>query len=328
MRRREFIGGLAATATGLPLTALAQQAGQIPTIGVLWHAGSPSEEQPYFDALIQGFKELGYVEGRNIRFEHRFPNETPERFRQMAAELAALNVATIVTVGNVTAQFAKQATATIPVVFVFVNDPVGTKLVTTLAQPGGNVTGHSVVGIDLTAKRFELLRELGPQVSHVGLLLNPNEPSAAQYFAEGRAAASALNLTVEPFELSSLNEMESVFARMVQSRVQALALGPGGLLFQGKSDLAKMALAHRIPTCGWSRETLVSGLLLSYGPDLVQIVRQAASFVDKILRGAKPANIPVQQPTRFQLILNQQTAKALKINIPSSFVLRVDEVIE
>ena len=326
MKRRAFIGGLAAT--GLPLTAPAQQAGRIPTIGVLWHAASPSEEQPYFDALIQGFKELGYVEGRNIRFEHRFPNEIPERFRQMAAELAALNVATIVTVGNQTAQYAKQATATVPIVFVFVNDPVGAKLVNTLARPGGNVTGHSVIGIDLTAKRFELLREIVPQVSHVGLLLNPNEPSAAQYFAEGKAAASALNLTVEPFELRSLNEMESVFARMAQSGVQALALGPGGLLFQGKSDLAKIALAHRMPTCGWSRETLVSGLLLSYGPDLVQIVRQAATFVDKILRGTKPGDIPVQQPTRFQLVVNQQTARALKINIPTSFFLRADEVIE
>src|SRR5262245_64772268 len=175
--RREFItllGGAAAW----PLAARAQHAGQLPTIGVLWHAGSPSEEQPYFDALIQGFKELGYVEGRNIRFEHRFPNEMPERFRQMAAELAALNVTTIMTVGNVTAQYAKAATTTIPVVFVFVNDPVGTKLVDTLARPGGNVTGHSVVGIDLTAKRFELLRELVPQFSHVALLVNPAEPPA------------------------------------------------------------------------------------------------------------------------------------------------------
>jgi putative tryptophan/tyrosine transport system substrate-binding protein len=304
MRRRQFIGGLAAA--GFPLAALAQQPGGIPTIGVLWHAGSPSEEQPYFDALIQGFKELGYIEGRNITFEHRFPNETPERFQQMAAELAALKVATIVTVGNVTAQYAKQATATIPVVFVFVNDPVGTKLVNTLARPGGNVTGHSVVGIDLTAKRFELLGEIVPQASHVGLLLNPAEPSAAQYAAEGRAAATALNLTVEPFELRSLNEMESVFARMVQSGVQALALGPGGLLFQGKSELAKMALAHRIPTCGWSRETLVSGLLLSYGPDLVQIVRQAATFDDKILRGAKPSDIP--SPTTDALSAHSQSA--------------------
>ena len=215
-----------------------------------------------------------------------------------------------------------------PGCFVFVNDPVGMKLVNTLARPGGNITGHSVVGIDLTAKRFELLREIVPQVSRVGMLLNPGEPSGPQYFVEGKAAASALGLTVLPFELGALNEMESVFARMVQAEVQALALGPGGLLFQGKENLAKLALAHRMPTCGWSRETLLSGLLLSYGPDLVQIVRQAATFVDKILHGAKPGDIPVQQPTRFQLIVNQQTAKALNINIPASFFLRADEVIE
>jgi len=169
MRRRDFLGVLGGAAVAWPIAANSQTAGRIPTIGVLWHAGSPDEEQPYFDALIQGFKQRGYIEGHNIRFEHRFPNETPERFRQMAAELVALNVTAIMTVGNVTAQYAKAATATIPVVFVFVNDPVGTKLVDTLARPGGNVTGHSVVGIDLTAKRFELLRELVPQVSHVGV---------------------------------------------------------------------------------------------------------------------------------------------------------------
>ena len=328
MKRRDFITLLGGAAVAWPVAAGAQPAGQIPTIGVLWHAGSPSEEQPYFDALLQGFKELGYVEGRNIRFEHRFPNEIPEQFRQMAAELASLNVAAIVTVGNTTAPYAKQATSTIPIIFVFVNDPVGMKLVNTLARPGGNITGQSVVGIDLTAKRFELLREIVPQVSRVGMLFNPGEPSGPQYFVESKAAATALGLTVLPFELGALNEMESVFARMVQAEVQALALGPGGLLFQGKENLAKLALAHRMPTCGWSRETLLSGLLLSYGPDLVQIVRQAATFVDKILHGAKPGDIPVQQPTRFQLIVNQRTAKALNINIPASFFLRSDEVVE
>jgi putative tryptophan/tyrosine transport system substrate-binding protein len=319
------LGGAAAA---WPLAAHPQPAGRIPTVGVLWHAGSPSEEQPYFDALLQSFKELGYVEGRNIKFEHRFPNEIPERFRQMAAELASLNVAAIVTVGNTTAQYAKQATSTIPIVFVFVNDPVGMKLVNTLARPGGNITGQSVVGIDLTAKRFELLREIVPHISRVALVFNPAEPSGPQYLAQSKAAAMALGLTVLPFELGALNEMESVFARMVQAEVQALALGPGGLLFQGKENLAKLALAHRMPTCGWSRETLLSGLLLSYGPDLVQIVRQAATFVDKVLHGAKPGDIPVQQPTRFQLVVNQRIAKALNINIPASFFLRSDEVIE
>src|SRR5262245_39415841 len=252
----------------------------------------------------------------------------PERFRQMAAELAKLNVSAIVTVGNRTAQYAKEATATIPVVFVFVNDPVGAKLVNTLARPGGNITGHSVVGIDLTAKRLEFWRELVPQVAPAALPLNPAAPSAAQYCAEGKAAATALGLTVSPFELRSLNEMENVFASMKQAGVQAVSLGPGGLLFQGKVDLAKLTLSHRMPTCGWSRETLVSGLLLSYGPDLVKIVSQAATFVDKILRGSKPGELPVQQPTRFQFIVNQRTAKVLNINVPASFILRADEVIE
>jgi putative tryptophan/tyrosine transport system substrate-binding protein len=231
-------------------------------------------------------------------------------------------------VGNTTAQYAKEATTTIPVVFVFVNDPVGTKLVDTLARPGGNVTGHSVVGIDLTAKRFELLREIVPQVSHVALLFNPAEPSGARYIEEGKAASRMLGLTVSPFELRSQCEMEGVFARMTQAGVGALALGPGGLLFQGKDSLARLTLAHRMPTCGWSRETLAAGLLLSYGPDLVEIVRQAATFVDKILRGARPEEIAVQQPTRFQLIVNQRTAKALNINFPVSFFSRADEVIE
>jgi len=331
MRRRDFIKIVCGATVGASvhwLPAFAQQRAGIPTIGVLWHAGNADEEQPYFDALISGFRDLGYVEGRNIRFEHRFPNEIPERFRQMAAELVSLNVTAIVTVGNITAPYAKAATATIPIVFLFVADPVGLKLVDTLARPGGNITGQAQLGTDLSAKRFELLREVVPQLSRVALLLNPAEPSAGTYLREGQAAAASLGLTVLPFELRSMEEMASVFGRMAEAGVQALALGPGGLLFQGRSLLAKTAIARGIPTCGWSRETLVSGLLLSYGPDQVAMVRYTPTFVDKILRGAKPGEIPVEQPTRFQLVVNQKTAKALNINIPESFLLRADEVIE
>jgi putative tryptophan/tyrosine transport system substrate-binding protein len=327
MRRRDFIRAVAGSAAW-PLSAHAQSTIGIPTVGVLWHAGNPQEEQPYFDALIQGFKDVGYIEGRNIRFEHRFPNEIPDRFRQMAAELVALKVAVVVTVGNVTAPYAKEATASIPIVFLFVADPVGLKLVNTLARPGGNITGQALLGTDLNAKRFELLRELVPQLTRVAFLLNPAEPSAATYLKEGQAAANALQLTVLPFELRSLNEMEGVFERMSQAVVQALVLGPGGLVFQSRSNIAKLALMHGIPTCGWSRETLVSGLLLSYGPNQVEMVRHTPTLVDKILRGAKPADLPVQQPTRFQLIVNEKTAKSLKINIPGPFLLRADEVIE
>ena len=326
--RRPFIFVLGGAAFGWPLVASAQQAAAMPTVGVLWHAGNPSEEQPYFDALIRGFKDLGYVEGRNIMFEHRFPNETPERFRDMAAELAALKVNVIVTVGNITAPYAKNATTTIPIVFLFVADPVGLKLVDSLARPGGNITGLSILATDLTAKRFELLRDIVPQLSRVGLLFNPAEPSAAQYLKEGQAAAATLGLTVLPFELRSLGEMESVFDSMAHAGVQAVALGPGGLLFQSRNSLQKLAGGRGMPTCGWSRETLISGLLISYGPDQVEMAHHAPVFVDKILRGAKPADLPVEQPTRFQLVVNQKTAMALRIKIPESFLLRADEVIE
>jgi putative ABC transport system substrate-binding protein len=326
--RRQFVSALGSASLAWPLAALAQQPAAMPTVGVLWHAGAPGEEQPYFDALMGGFKDLGYVEGRNIRFEHRFPNETPDRFREMAAELVTLKADVIMTVGNVTAPYAKNATTTIPVVFLFVADPVGLKLVDSLAQPGGNITGLSILATDLTAKRFELLRDIVPQLSRAALLYNPAEPSAGQYLKEGQTAAAALGLTVLPFELRSLGEMESVFGNMAQAGVQALALGPGGLLFQGRNSLQKLALGRGMPTCGWSRETAAAGLLISYGPDQVEMAHHAPVFVDKILRGAKPADLPVEQPTRFQLVVNQKTAKALNISIPGSFLLRADEVIE
>jgi len=300
----------------------------MPTVGVLWHAGSADEEQPYFDALIRGFKDLGYVEGHNIRFEHRFPNETPDRFREMAAELVALKVAVIVTVGNTTASYAKNATATIPIVFLFVADPVGAQLVDSLARPGGNLTGQAQLGADLTAKRFELLREVVPKLSCAALLLNPGEPTGERYLKEGQSAADTLALKVLPFELRSLNEMDSVFKRMAEVGVQAVSFGPGGLLFQGRASLQKLALAHGMPTCGWSRETLVSGFLLSYGPDQVEMAHHAPGFVDKILHGTRPADLPVEQPTRFHLVVNQKTANALNIKIPESLLLRADEVIE
>jgi putative tryptophan/tyrosine transport system substrate-binding protein len=327
--RREFIAGLGGGVAGaLPLVVRAQPMSRVPAVGVLWHAGNASEEQPYFDALVRGFNDLGYVEGRNIRFEHRFPNEEPDRFREMAAELVALKVDAIVTVGNVTAPYAENATTTIPIVFLFVADPVGLKLVNSLAQPGGNITGLAQLGIDLTAKRFELLREIVPQLSRGALLINPAEPSAEQYLKEAQAAATALRLNVLPFQLRSLDEIKSVFERMAQAGVQALALGPGGLLFQGRSRIQELALAHSLPTCGWSRETLVAGLLLSYGPDQVEMAHHAPVLVDKILRGAKPADLPVEQPTRFQFIVNQKTARALNISTPESLLLRADEVIE
>ncbi len=328
MKRREFMAAMGGALAAWPFAARAGQAARIPTIGVLWHAASPNEEQPYFDALIKGFEDLGYVEGRNIRFEHRFPNEAPDRFRAMAAELVALKVAAIVTVGNAPSSYAKSATATVPIVFLFAADPIGSHLVDNLARPGGNATGQAQLGTDLTAKRFELLRDVVPGLSCAGLLLNPAEPSAEKYRKEAQAAAAALGLAVLPFELRSPDEADGVFELMAKAGVQALSFGPGGLIFKARDSLQRLAIAHRLPTCSWSRETLVSGLLLSYGPDQVEMARHAPVFVDKILHGIPPADLPVEQPTRLKLVVNQKTAKALGIAIPESLLLRADEVIE
>ena len=326
--RRHFVAGVGAVACALPFVARAQSTSRIPTIGILWHAGNAGEEQPYFDSVVRGFHDLGYVEGHNIRFEHRFPNETPDHFRQMAAELVALKVDAIITVGNATVPYARNATVTIPIVFLFVADPVASKLVNSLAQPGGNITGLAQLGTDLIGKRFELLREIVPQLSRAALLFNPAEPSTAQYLKEAEAAATALRLNVLPFELRSLDEIERVFERMAQAGVQALTLGPSGLLFQGRSRIHEMTVTYRLPTCGWSRETLLAGLLLSYGPDQVEMAHHAPVLVDKILHGAKPADIPVEQPIKFQFIANQKAAKALNIVIPEPLLLRADEIIE
>ena len=326
--RREFISALGGVVVTWPLAVHAQQVGRIPTVGVLWHAGSAEQEQPYFGALLEGFKDLGYVEGKNIRLEHRFPNETPERFKSMAAELVSLKVDVLVTVGNPTAPYAKDATSTIPIVFLFVSDPVRAKLVDSLARPGGNATGLSNFATDLTAKRIEFLKEIVPGLSRVGLLVNPSEPSSNQYVDEGKAAAAALALAVQTFEVRSLEELEPAFAAMVKGGVQAGTFGPGGLLFQGRVVIDRLAIAHRLPICVWSRETLVSGALMSYGPDQVAIARSVAVYVDNILKGAKPAELPVQQPTKFQLLINLKTAKTLGLTIPESFLVRADEVIE
>jgi len=322
--RRLFISGLGAAAVAWPLASRAQQVGRVPTVGVLWHAGSAEQEQPYFAALLEGFHDLGYIEGKNIRLEHRFPNESPERFKTMAAELASAKVDVMVTVGNPTAPYAKNATSTIPIVFLFVSDPVGAKLVDSLARPGGNATGLSNFATDLTAKRIEFLKEIIPGLSHVGLLVNPSEPSSRQYVDEGKAAAAALALAVHTFEARSLDELEPAFDAMTKAGVQALTLGPGGLLYQGRAIIDRLAIAHRLPTCAWSRETLVSGALMSYGPDQVAIARHAAVYVDKLIKGAKPADLPVELPTSFQLLINLKTAKALDLNVPELFLVRAD----
>jgi len=326
--RRDFITLLGGAAAAWPLTAGAQQARKTPRIGVLWHAGSAEEEGPYFTSLLQGFRDLGYVEGKTITFEHRFPNEIPDRFKSMAAELASLHVDVLVSVGNVASPYAKNATTTIPVVFVIVPDPVGTKLVENFARPGGNVTGLSTYASDVVGRRLQLLKEIIPGLSRVAQLVNPNSPASRLHIELTQAAAAELGLTVQRFEARSLDELEPTVDAMARAGMQAITVNPEGLAFQGRAIIPKLALSRRLALCAYSRETFEPGALMSYGVDQRAICRRAAVYVDKILRGTKPGELPVEGPTTFEFLINRKTAKQLGFDVPPTLLARADEVIE
>jgi putative ABC transport system substrate-binding protein len=330
MRRRDFIkcigGGAAA---GWPLVARAQQVRKISTVGVLWHAANAEEEGPYFKALLEGFRNLGYDDGRNIRFEHRFPNETPERFKSMAAELVSLNVDVLVSSGGSASVYAKSASSTTPLVFVLVADPVGSKLVSGFARPGGNATGVSNFASDLTGRRLQIFKEIVPGLSRIGQLVNPNAPIARLNIETTRVAAVELGLTVQIFEARSIDDLGPAFDAMKSANMQGVTTGANeGLPFQGRDVIAKLALSHRLALCVFSKETFEPGALMTYAPDQVAMFKRAAIYVDKILKGAKPSEIPVEGPTKFELLINLKTAKALGIDVPSIMLSRADEVIE
>ena len=328
LRRRDLVV-LVGGAMAWPLAARAQQTGKIPTVGVLWHAGSAEEEEPFFGALRAGFKDLGYIEGQNIRLEHRFPNEVPDRFKSMIAELVALNVDVLVSIAPASF-YAKDATGAIPHVFVMVPDPVGSKFVDSLARPGGNATGLSLLSAGLIRKRLQFMHEAIPGLSSVGFLVNPTIGAPARaYIEEAQAAATEIGLALRTFEARSLDELDRAFDAMSSARIQALIVGPQGLFYQGRPIIAKLAIAHRLPICVWSREVMdAGGAVLSYGPSMAAIVRRAPTYVDKILKGAKPSDIPVEQPTKIELLINLQMAKAFGIEVSQSLLARADEVID
>jgi putative tryptophan/tyrosine transport system substrate-binding protein len=326
MRRRDFIT-LISGAIGAPRFAFAQ-AGKVPSIGVLWHAGSAAEEGDYYTGLIEGFRSLGYVDGRNIKFEHRFPNEKPEQFRSMAAELVALKVDVLVTVGTQTALYARNATTTIPVVFVFVPDPVGSGFVDSLGRPGRNMTGLSHFGAGIVLKRLQFLTEMVPGLRRVALLVNPETDVAPLYRRVTEKAAAELGLDNHTFEARSLDEFGRAFDAMVEAGMQAVTINGEGVAYQHRATIAQMTLARRLPLGVWSRETFKVGALMSYGTDQVAMCRRAPTFVDKILKGATPGDLPVEQPTKLDFLVNLTTAKALGLTIPDSILARADEVIE
>lgn len=327
MRRRDFIALSGATAFW-PLATRAQQARKLPRIGVLWHAGSAEEESDYLPVLTKALNELGYVEGKNIELQHRFPAERPDRFRMYARELVDSRVDAIVAVTQIGAREVKQASSTIPVVLVIGADPVGDGLVESLARPGGNVTGLSIMAVDLSGKRLGLLKEAVPNLSRVALLTDPSDPVVPRVIGAYANAAKTLGLSLQPFDVAAPEAIEAVFSTIAHDGFSGVVIGPGSMMFNERARIGSSALAQKLPTAVINGEMIKFGPLLSYGQDFPDFFRRAAGYVDKILKGAKPADLPVEQPTRFKMIINLKTASLLGLNIPASLLSSADEVIE
>jgi len=325
MMRREFITLLGGAAAAWPLAARAQQPSRLPTIGFL--GADPSIESKRVAAFVQRLRELGWIDGRNLAIEYRWAEGRNERFAENAAELVRLKVDVIVTVATVPTLAAKQVTAAIPIVFAASGDPVGTGLVAALARPGGNVTGLSTQAAETAGKRLELLREIVPGLGRLAIMGNVGNPIIVLELGEVQAAARALGLEVITSELRRAEDISPAFDAL-KGRADALYVCTDPLVNTHRIRVNTLALAARLPTMHLFREYVEAGGLMSYGPNNPDLLRRAADYVDKILRGAKPGDIPVEQPTKFDLIINLTTAKALGLTIPEPFLLRADEVIE
>jgi putative ABC transport system substrate-binding protein len=329
MQRREFItlfGGAVAT---WPLAARAQQpAGRVYRLGYL---AIPFREQTLYGikAFEEGLRSLGYRVGENVVIEYRFANTEMERLPALAAELVRLGVDVIVTGFNPITVAARNATTTIPIVMTNGIDPVQAGLVASLARPGGNVTGLVTdAGGEILAKRFELLKETLPNLSRVGILFNPDIAATRSRLTSMTEIAPTLGLTTIPVEARGLDALEQAFAIMVREGAQAFVMQGDSVLFSHRSQIAEMALRNRLAAASVQRELAEAGFLLTYGSDIRDLFRRGAVFVDKIFKGAKPADLPVEQPTKFELVINLKTAKALGIIVPPILLTRADEVIE
>jgi putative ABC transport system substrate-binding protein len=309
-----------------PLAARGQQAGKLPTIGFLGES-TPSGQRPWIDAFVQRLRELGWTEGRNVAIEYRWAEGRNERFAELVAELVRLKVDIIVTQGTPAIVAAKQATSVIPIVFPIAGNPVANGLVASLARPGGNVTGLSVQAADLSGKRLELLREVVPGLRRLAIMANVDNPSVMLDMREVQATAGALGLEAAVSEIRRAADIAPAMEAL-KDRAQALYVAGDPLVTTNRVQIAILALGGRLPTIHANRENVDAGGLMSYGPNLPDLHRRAADFVDKILRGAKPADLPVEQPTKFDLVINLTTAKALGLKIPEAFLLRADKIIE
>jgi ABC-type uncharacterized transport system substrate-binding protein len=326
MKRREFITLLGGAAVSWPVGAQAQQPAKLPTIGYLG-SSTALAQSGWLGAFIQRLRELGWIEGRTMVIDYRWAEGRRERATEFAAEFVRLKVDIIVTSGAVNVIAAKQATSAIPIVFAVTADPVGAGLVANLARPGGNVTGLSAQSTDFAGKQLELLREVLPNLGRLAIIANADSPGAVLEMGEVQAAARTLRLDVATFELRRAEDIGPVFEAF-RGSADALYVVPDPLVATNRIRIITLALAARVPAIYGSREYVDAGGLMSYGPNIPDLFRRAGDFVDKILRGAKPADIPVQQPTKFDLVINLTTAKALGLDVPAKLLALADGVIE
>jgi putative ABC transport system substrate-binding protein len=326
--RRTFLAGTGVVLLAAPLPAEAQQAGRVYRIGFLGNSGSTAGGTRFVDAFRLGLREHGWIEGQNLLIEYRWAEGNTGRLPTLAADLVRLKVDLIVAASSTFVEAAKEATSTIPIVFPIHADPVGTGHVASLARPGGNITGLATLQTDLGSKGLELLKLAVHGAKRVAVLWNPSTPSHVPGLKAVEDAARTLGLQLQPLGVRSAGELESAFATMARERAGALLVLTSPMSGAEGRRIADLALSRRLPTMFERRENVEAGGLMSYGANFADMFRRSAAYVDKILKGAKPADLPVEQPTRFELVINLKTAKTLGLTIPQSLLVRADEVIQ
>ena len=325
MRRRDFVAALGASVSAWPLRAVAQS---LPLVGFL-NSASPATYRFNADAFREGLAQAGFVEGRNVRIEERWANGDYNALPALAAELVAKGVVAIAATGDVpSARAAQGASTTVPVVFTIGGDPVRFKLVESFNRPGGNLTGIAFVPNQLGAKRVQLLRDVAPKIVRVALLMNPDNLNAGAELADLKEGAAKLGLQPLVQNARTPAEIDAAFAEMALGRADALIAGTDPFLLDRRQQIAALAERNRLPAISFTRQLPIAGLLMSYGPDIGWMYRQAGGYIGRILKGARPAEIPVMQGVRFELVLNIRTARRLGLAVPSAFLASVDEVIE
>jgi putative tryptophan/tyrosine transport system substrate-binding protein len=326
--RRTFLAGTGAVLLATPLAAEGQQAGKVWRIGLLSLAASDPASAARWTAFREQLREQGYLEGQNVVFESRWGNEQVARLPSLAAELINIKVDIVVTATSEAAFAAKQATSSIPIVTATGSDLVMLGLVASLARPGGNVTGVISLTTGLAGKRLEFLKQLLPRASRVAFLKNPADRAAALNLRETQSAAKSLGVVAQGVDVRGPSDFDAVFLAMKRARTDAVILGGTTQFIGDRRHIAELAVSHQLPMMTPSREYAQAGALLSYGTDYLDLFRRAAMYVDKILKGAKPADLPIEQPTKFEFVINLKTAKALGLTIPPSLLGRADEVIQ